>query len=105
MFCAMGLTKKTSAGTAVSMSQCNLVGHTITIDAVQDGDVLLEFPFACRVCFLGSQTTRFCLLSEGNKWMGPQGVSLQKRNALNRQNAFAFEASRSPGPAELQLAL
>ncbi|CAJ1346013.1 unnamed protein product, partial [Effrenium voratum] len=36
MFCAMGLTKKTSAGTAVSMSQCNLVGHTITIDAVQD---------------------------------------------------------------------
>ncbi|CAJ1346159.1 unnamed protein product, partial [Effrenium voratum] len=36
MFCAMGLTKKTSTGTAVSMSQCNLVGHTITIDAVQD---------------------------------------------------------------------
>ena len=42
MFCAMGLTKKTSTGTAVSMSQCNLVGHTITIDAVQDGRGILS---------------------------------------------------------------
>ena len=32
----MGLTKKTSTGTPVSLSQCNLQGHSITIDAKQD---------------------------------------------------------------------
>ena len=32
----MGLTKKTSGGTPVSLSQCNLVGHSITIDKKQD---------------------------------------------------------------------
>lgn len=36
MFCAMGLTKKTSTGTPVSLSQCNLQGHSITIDDKQD---------------------------------------------------------------------
>ncbi len=36
MFCAMGLTKKASTGTMVSMSQCNLEGHGITIDAKQE---------------------------------------------------------------------
>ena len=36
MFCAMGLTKNTSAGYPVSLSQCNLAGHSITIDKKQD---------------------------------------------------------------------
>jgi len=44
MFCAMGLTKKASTGTMVSMSQCNLHGHSITIDAKQDlTDYKLKF--------------------------------------------------------------
>jgi len=32
----MGMTKKTSTGKPVSLSQCNLMGHSIKIDAVQD---------------------------------------------------------------------
>jgi len=44
MFCAMGFTKKASTGTMVSLSQCNLEGWSITIDAKQDlTDYKLKF--------------------------------------------------------------
>ena len=47
MFCAMGLTKKASTGTMVSMSQCNLHGHSITIDAKQDCSFAVTCAYAC----------------------------------------------------------
>ena len=53
MFCAMGLTKKASTGTMVSMSQCNLHGHSITIDAKQDCPFAVTCAYACQ-CMGGS---------------------------------------------------